>query len=110
LIKTAIEHGFRYYILINFKKLSINDFKYLLDLSVSAAERKLCSPPTPIFLMNDILNNLTIEDCSDIFSYLEDTAQLWRSDLFYASVKNYLLRMCNGKLLSGWCNSNFLTF
>ena len=70
LIKTAIEHGFRYYILTNFKKLSINDFKYLLDLSVSAAERKLCSPPTPIFLMNDILNNLTIEDCSDIFSYI----------------------------------------
>ena len=64
---------------------------------MNATERRLCLPTTPIFLINDILNNLTIDDCSDIFSYLEDSAQTWRSDLFYLSVKNYLLRMCNGK-------------
>ncbi len=98
IIKTAIEHGFRYYILTNFKKLTNDNYKQLLDLSVNAAERKLCAPTTPIFLINDILNNLTIDDCSDIFSYLEDSSNTWKSELFYSSVRNYLLRMCNDLL------------
>jgi hypothetical protein len=49
-------------------------------------------------LINDILNNLTIEECSDVFKILEDSAQTWKSEIFYSSVRNYLLRMCNGKI------------
>ncbi len=70
--------------------------KKVLDISVDLAIKKICAPTTPIFLINDILSNMTIDDCSNIFAYLEDNSNVWKSELFYSSVRNYLLRMCNG--------------
>jgi THO complex subunit 1 len=45
-----------------------------------------------------MLSVLTIEKCSEIFCYLEDSSHIWKSELFFTSVKNYLLRMCNDLL------------
>jgi THO complex subunit 1 len=58
----------------------------------------MCSPTTSIFIINDILSAFTLDESSEIFSYLEDNANVWKSELFFSSVKNYLLRMCNDLL------------
>lgn len=98
LIKTAIEHGFRYFINEHYKQMDSVKIKNILDLSVIAAQKKLCMSTTPIFLINDLLSNYTIDNCSDIFTYLEDNSNVWKSELFYSTVRNYLLRMCNGMI------------
>ncbi|RNA29898.1 THO complex subunit 1 [Brachionus plicatilis] len=96
--KIAIEHSFRTFVVQRLSKMTIPDMYSILDLSISAAQKKLCLPTTPIHLINDMLSTLTIEKCSEIFCYLEESSHIWKSELFYQSVKNYLLRMCNDLL------------
>ncbi|CAF0711165.1 unnamed protein product [Brachionus calyciflorus] len=98
IVKTAIEHSFRTFIVQNMDKIEFENLKKIVDLSISAAQKKLCLPTTPIHMLNDMLSTLTIEKCSEIFCYLEDSSHIWKSELFYQSVKNYLLRMCNDLL------------
>lgn len=98
IVKTAIEQSFRIYVLQNLPNMQITDMRHVLDLSVQTAQKKLCLPTTPIYLINDMLSVLSIEKCSEIFCYLEDSSHVWKSDTFYTSVKNYLLRMCNDLL------------
>lgn len=76
----------------------MSEIKHLLDLSIQVSQKKMCSPTTSIFIINDILSALTLDESSEIFSYLEDNANVWKSELFFSSVKNYLLRMCNDLL------------
>jgi len=93
-----VEHAFRIYVLLKISNLTIEDMKRIVDMSIMVAEKKLCLPTLPIFVISDMLNSLTIDKCSEIFCYLEDSSHVWKSNLFYSSVKNYLLRMCNDLL------------
>lgn len=78
-VKAAFDHTFRVYIIENTNAMNIEDTKQILDLAVLAAQKKLCMPTTPIFIINDLLSSLTIEKCPDVFCYLEDNSHTWKS-------------------------------
>ncbi|GFS10400.1 THO complex subunit 1 [Elysia marginata] len=69
--------------------------KNLINFAVQAVQQDMCSPSTPFLMMADIFDMLTIERCEDIFDLVEDKVTTWKSETFYESGKNYLLRMCN---------------
>ncbi|GFN93278.1 tho complex subunit 1 [Plakobranchus ocellatus] len=69
--------------------------KSLITFAVQAVKQDMCSPSTPFLMMADIFDMLTIERCEDIFDLVEDKVTIWKSETFYESGKNYLLRMCN---------------
>ncbi|KAK3777661.1 hypothetical protein RRG08_021772 [Elysia crispata] len=69
--------------------------KNLINFAVQAVQQDMCSPSTPFLMMADIFDMLTIERCEDIFDLVEDKVTIWKSETFYESGKNYLLRMCN---------------
>lgn len=98
IVKAAFDNTFRLYLVEHMSAMTTDDIKQLLGLAVLAAQKKLCSVTTPIFIVNDLLSSLTIEKCSEVFCYLEDSAHIWKSEMFYTSVRNYLLRMCNDLL------------
>ncbi|XP_005098300.1 THO complex subunit 1 [Aplysia californica] len=71
------------------------DLKTVITFAVQAVRHDMCSPSTPFLMMADIFDMLTLERCEDIFDLVEDKVTVWKSDPFYESGKNYLLRMCN---------------
>jgi hypothetical protein len=97
-VKSAFDHTFRLFVIDNMNKMNSDDIKQLLDLAILASQKKLCSVTTPIFIINDLFSSLTIEKCSEVFCYLEDSSHVWKSEIFYTFVRNYLLRMCNDLL------------
>lgn len=71
-----------------------NDF---LDLSVEMTREELCSPTAVIALLTDLVEVSRLNQCSQVFDYVETRLEVWKDPLFYASGKNAVLRMCNGK-------------
>lgn len=78
-VKAAFDHTFRVYVIENMNQMNNDEIKQVLDLAVLAAQKKLCMPTTPIFIINDLLSSLTIEKCPDVFCYLEDNSHTWKS-------------------------------
>lgn len=69
--------------------------KTVITFAIQAVKQDMCSPSTPFLMMADIFDMLTIKRCEDIFDLVEDKVTVWKSEPFYESGKNYLLRMCN---------------
>ncbi|XP_059175712.1 THO complex subunit 1-like [Physella acuta] len=69
--------------------------KTVITFAIQAVKQDMCSPSTPFLMMADIFDMLTIKHCEDIFDLVEDKVTVWKSEPFYESGKNYLLRMCN---------------
>lgn len=77
----------------------------------------MCSAALPFILLGDAFDCVTLDVCERSFSYVENNVALWTSvcwlhciwpstflidlvwqPLLYSSGKNFLLRMCNGKM------------
>jgi len=71
------------------------NLKAVITFAVQAVKSDLCSPSTPFLMLADIFDMLTLKQSEDIFDLVEDKVTIWKSDPFYESGKNYLLRMCN---------------
>ncbi|KAH9492092.1 THO complex subunit 1 [Bulinus truncatus] len=69
--------------------------KTIINFAIHAVKQDMCSPSTPFLMMADIFDMLTIKRCEEIFDLVEDNVTIWKSEPFYESGKNYLLRMCN---------------
>ncbi|KAK6989787.1 THO complex subunit 1 [Biomphalaria glabrata] len=69
--------------------------KTVITFAILAVKQDMCSPSTPFLMMADIFDMLTIKRCEEIFDLVEDNVTTWKSEPFYESGKNYLLRMCN---------------
>ena len=52
----------------------------------------------PIVIMADIFDVLFLDDAQQFFSTVEDNVVVWKEELFFGSIKNNLLRICNGEL------------
>lgn len=48
--------------------------------------------------MGDIFDAVTLDQCEQLFTYVEDNVAVWREDWIFAACKNNLLRMCNDLL------------
>ena len=67
----------------------------LVKFAISCAEKSICTSSTPVLILSDALEMLTIDRCRELFNFVEESVPVWISDLFFASCKNHLLRMCN---------------
>jgi len=79
-------------------RLELSKCRYLVELSISAARSELCSVSLPISIMADIFDVLYLDDALTFFSSVEDNVVVWKEPLFFAAIKNNLLRICNDLL------------
>ena len=74
----------------------IDKFDKYIELSIQAAQRNLCSKVTPITLLSDMCDIITLDQCETLFATIERNIQLWKSEEFFTPIRNNLLRICNG--------------
>ena len=67
----------------------------LVKFAISCAKNNLCTSSTPVLLLADIFETLTIDRCGDLFNFVEESVPIWTSEAFFTPCKNHLLRMCN---------------
>ncbi|XP_017855956.1 PREDICTED: THO complex subunit 1 [Drosophila arizonae] len=70
----------------------------LVRLSVDAARAEIVSNTIPVVLLGDTFDVVTLNKCELIFKFVEDLVEVWKEEIFFASCKNNLLRMCNDLL------------
>ncbi|KAI5101611.1 THO complex subunit 1 [Silurus meridionalis] len=80
------------------KHADVEDHLSLISISISAVTEAICSASTPFLLLGDVLDCLPLDQCDQIFSFVEENVSTWKSSSFYSAGKNYLLRMCNDLL------------
>lgn len=80
------------------QKASCDEYLSLIYLSIDAVTEGICSATTPFLLLGDVLDSLPLDQCDNIFSFVEENVSTWKSNSFYTAGKNYLLRMCNDLL------------
>lgn len=73
--------------------------KFVTEFAIQAARKALCSSGTPITLLSDMFDLLTLESCEELFKTVEQEVSTWRETVFFTSfTKNNLLRICNDLL------------
>lgn len=80
------------------EKKSIETLEKLLDLSILAFNRDICTATLPVLLLNDVFDCVTIEKCEEMFAFIEKHVDTFKREAFFNSTKNSLLRMCNDLL------------
>lgn len=97
--KCALDQAFRDSL---YKHIAISAecdvYTKLVTLSTSSTTKELCSASTPFQMLSDLLDSMTLDNCGDIFAYIEARVDMWKSETFHQAGKNYLLRMCNDLL------------
>ncbi|KAH8243814.1 hypothetical protein KR032_010402, partial [Drosophila birchii] len=70
----------------------------LVHLSVKATRAEIVSTTIPVVLLIDTFDVVTLDKCQEIFRFVEELVEVWKEDIFFASCKNNILRMCNDLL------------
>lgn len=66
-----------------------------ISLIIQLSMGKYCTNNLPILLLSDVFETLTLVECEEMFSFVEEHVQTWTSEPFFSTGKNHLLRMCN---------------
>lgn len=102
--RTSLDTAFRNVITLQFTNAAHKSqpdlllCKKIVDLSIQAARGLLCSPTVPILVLADSFDLITLDNCRELFPCVEDNVKIWTHELFFSSIKNTLLRMCNDLL------------
>lgn len=95
--KTALDQSFRD-LLFSSVVGDIGRIERFLSFSIAACRNDLTTSAIPVVLMGDIFDAVTLDQCEQLFTYVEDNVAVWREDWIFAACKNNLLRMCNDLL------------
>ncbi|XP_077580848.1 THO complex subunit 1 [Stigmatopora nigra] len=98
--KTTLDQAFRVVLgeQITNRASKCEDYLSLICMSIDAVTEGICSATTPFVLLGDVLDSLPLDQCDNIFTFVEENVSTWKSNSFYTAGKNYLLRMCNDLL------------
>lgn len=97
--KSSVDQAFRDVLLHLVRKSeSPAVFTNVLSVAADAAQNDMCSTSTLFLLLSDLFDTISLDDCEEVFSFVEQRVSLWKLELFYNAGKNYLLRMCNDLL------------
>jgi len=66
-----------------------------VSLSIQCAEKSVCLHTLPFILLGDVLDSVTLEQCKQVFAFMESQVHVWVAPAFYSAGKHLLLRMCN---------------
>eukprot|EP00117_Sycon_ciliatum_P006747 scpid39469/ scgid10154/ THO complex subunit 1; Nuclear matrix protein p84 len=71
----------------------------VVTCAVCCARQEMCNQVLPFTLLSDMLDCVTLDQCTDIFHYTDSHVDWWLEPRFYTSAgKNLLLRVCNNLL------------
>ena len=73
-------------------------FEALLSISIEAGKNGVSTASLPISLLSDVFDVKTLEDCEKLFCLVECRVDVWKSEPFFRTIKNQLLRTCNDLL------------
>mmetsp|Transcript_37374 Transcript_37374/g.97978 ORF Transcript_37374/g.97978 Transcript_37374/m.97978 type:complete len:570 (-) Transcript_37374:56-1765(-) len=69
----------------------------VIDVAISLAQAKLCSPTTPHTLLDDTFDMSVLEVCEHVFTFVESRLGAWSNEPFSGvGPRNVMLRLCNG--------------
>ena len=95
--KIWLDHAFREYLTKEImKKVDLKKCDKYIELSINAATQNLCNKTTPIQVLSDMFDIITLAQCEVLFGTIEKNIAVWKSADFFPSIKNNLLRICNG--------------
>lgn len=93
-----MDQGFRDIVLVLLGcDTSASIWQTFVTQCVQACRREMATVTTPVVLLGDVFECLTLVECEQLFVFVEDNVSIWKEDLFFTSCKNNLLRMCNGE-------------
>lgn len=96
--RAALDQGFRDYLLLLLgQSQPLVVWQSFLTRCVEACRQEMATVTMPIVMLGDIFDCLTLDQCQQLFTFVEDNVAIWKEDLFFTACKNNLLRMCNGK-------------
>jgi len=72
--------------------------RFVTEFAIQAARKGLCSAGTPITVLSDMFDLLTLANCEELFKTVEQEVATWREPAFFSACKNNLLRICNDLL------------
>ena len=82
------------------KPVDIEQCGTYIELSIQAATKNYCNKTTPIQLLSDMFDMITLNECESLFGTIEKNIALWKSEEFFTPIRNNLLRICNGNILN----------
>ncbi|XP_063708120.1 THO complex subunit 1 [Culicoides brevitarsis] len=95
--KTAVDQSFRD-ILLDELVGDIQKIETLINFSVECGRKNYATATIPVVLLGDAFDIMTLDQCEEMFSYVEKNVSVWKEECFFSACKNNLLRMCNDLL------------
>lgn len=96
--KTILDQAFRDALLNKSVIGHIANVEALITLSIAACRQDISTPTIPVVLMSDVFDTVTLDQCEQLFTYVENNVSVWKQNWFFSACKNNLLRMCNDLL------------
>lgn len=73
-------------------------FEALIGIAIETAKSGVSTASLPICLLSDVFDVNTLEECEKLFYLVESRVDVWKSEPFFKTIKNQLLRTCNDLL------------
>lgn len=98
--KAALDQSFRDVLVRELleKELNVELVEKFISFSVLACRNDMVTTTMPVVLLGDVFDAVTLDQCEDMFSYVEKNVSVWKEEIFFVACKNNLLRMCNDLL------------
>lgn len=99
--KAALDQSFRDVLvreLLLDKELNVDLVEKYISFSVLACRNDMVTTTMPVVLLGDVFDAVTLDQCEEMFAYVEKNVSVWKEEIFFVACKNNLLRMCNDLL------------
>ena len=96
--RLAMENAFKMHVLRQLAKSDpeIGACQKAVNFSIQAARGRMVNATMPTTLLSDLFDVITLDHCQLLFECVERNVAIWKEELFFAPVKNNILRICNG--------------
>lgn len=78
--------------------LNVDLVEKFISFSVLACRNDMVTTTMPVVLLGDVFDAVTLDQCEEMFTYVEKNVSVWKEEIFFGPCKNNLLRMCNDLL------------
>nr|CAG4645410.1 EOG090X0324 [Lynceus sp. MCZ IZ 141354] len=78
--------------------IDVSRYSNIIEMAIQSSKLDICSPTLPVFLLSDIFDVLTLDQCEKLFTIVENQVAVWKQEMFFKACKNNILRLCNDLL------------
>jgi len=98
--RLAMENAFKMHVLRQLARSDpeIGSCQKAVNFSIQAARGRMVNATMPTTLLSDLFDVITLDHCQLLFECVERNVAIWKEELFFAPVKNNILRICNDLL------------